>query len=83
MEGLQALARHLTVGGPAPIEPQRGEEPNMRREIPLKALWVDERGATAVEYAILVSMIAGAIVLTVASIGLKVQDLYARVVPGW
>jgi Flp pilus assembly pilin Flp len=43
----------------------------------------DERGATAVEYAILGSMIAAVIALTVTALGLRTLDLFVRVVNLW
>jgi Flp pilus assembly pilin Flp len=36
----------------------------------------EERGATAVEYAIMASLVAGAIVLSVTAFGLQVNRLY-------
>lgn len=51
----------------------------MRRSSLLKALWSDQTGATAVEYALLASLIAGVIAVTVVVLGVKVQDLYNRV----
>ena len=50
-----------------------------RRSSLLKALWSDQTGATAVEYALLASLIAGVIAVTVVALGVKVQDLYNRV----
>lgn len=40
----------------------------------------DERGATAVEYALMVGFIAIAIVLTVTSLGLTVADGYTPLI---
>lgn len=40
-----------------------------------------DRGATAVEYAILVGLIAGAIVLGVTAFGLAVKSLFDAVPP--
>ena len=42
-----------------------------------------ERGATAVEYALFVALIAGAIVLTVMTLGPIVQGLYLQASQGW
>jgi pilus assembly protein Flp/PilA len=39
----------------------------------------DERGATAVEYGLMVSLIAAAIVLTVTALGLRVDAIFADV----
>jgi pilus assembly protein Flp/PilA len=39
----------------------------------------DEGGATAVEYGLMVALIAGAIIVTVAALGDPVMGLYARV----
>lgn len=43
----------------------------------------DDRGATAVEYALMVSLIAGAIVATVIVFGSDVQSLYQAVLDAW
>jgi pilus assembly protein Flp/PilA len=45
----------------------------------LQALWKDEEGPTAVEYAIMASLIAVAIVVTVTALGVAVQGLFTRV----
>lgn len=42
-----------------------------------------EGGATAVEYAILASLIAAVIVVTVTALGVAVQDLFETVAPPW
>ncbi len=42
----------------------------------------EEEGASAVEYAILVSLIAVAIIATVTLVGIKVENLYNRVCAG-
>jgi pilus assembly protein Flp/PilA len=39
-----------------------------------------ERGATAVEYSLMVALIAGIIVLAVATLGVKVNGLFTTVV---
>lgn len=44
----------------------------------LRALWEDEEGPTAVEYAILASLIAVVIVATVGALGFAVQGLFTR-----
>jgi pilus assembly protein Flp/PilA len=50
---------------------------------PLKRLGSDEEGATALEYAILASLIAATIVALVMSLGQSVVGLFGRVVfPG-
>jgi pilus assembly protein Flp/PilA len=43
---------------------------------PRKAFWSDERGATSIEYAIVASGIAVAIVSTVQALGTSVTDLF-------
>ena len=43
----------------------------------------DERGATAIEYALLASLIALVIIGTVTAIGLALSGLYADVVEGF
>ncbi len=43
----------------------------------------DERGATAVEYAIMLSAIAGAIVATVLALGPVVAQLFQDVLDNW
>jgi Flp pilus assembly pilin Flp len=42
-----------------------------------------ERGATAVEYALLVALIAGVIVTTIVAFGPLVQGLYMDASQGW
>jgi pilus assembly protein Flp/PilA len=42
-----------------------------------------ERGATAVEYALLVALIAAVIVTTIVALGPLVQGLYAQASQGW
>ena len=41
--------------------------------------WFDEEGVTAIEYALLASLIAVAIFASVALLGLEVGNLYARI----
>ena len=43
----------------------------------------DERGATAVEYALLVALIAGVIVATIVTLGPLVVGLYTDASQGW
>jgi pilus assembly protein Flp/PilA len=45
----------------------------------LKKKASSERGATAVEYGLLVALIAGVIVLAVTALGLKVNGAFTRV----
>lgn len=45
----------------------------------MQAAVADERGATAVEYAIMASLIAAVIVLSVTALGLNVADLFSAV----
>ena len=42
-----------------------------------------DRGASAVEYALLVAFIAGSVIATVAALGPLVTDLYAQATAGW
>ena len=43
----------------------------------------DEEGATAVEYAIMVSLIAAVIFAIVATLGQQISALFQSVVAGW
>ena len=43
----------------------------------------DERGATAIEYALIASGIAGAIIAVVMTLGISVQDMYQSVSNGF
>ncbi len=43
----------------------------------------EEEGAASVEYAVLASAIAAVIVLTVTQMGIKVVNLYQKVVDSW
>ncbi len=45
----------------------------------IEALIVDEEGATAIEYGLLAALIAGVIVSTVTTLGLKVLGLFTTV----
>ena len=45
----------------------------------LKALVVEEEGATAIEYGLLAALIAGVIVATVTTMGQKVSGLFTTV----
>jgi pilus assembly protein Flp/PilA len=40
--------------------------------------WVDESGATAVEYGIIIALIAGAIILALAALGGNLSALFNR-----
>ena len=42
-----------------------------------------ERGATAVEYGLLVALIAGVIIVTVAATGTSVLGLFTTFSPSW
>jgi pilus assembly protein Flp/PilA len=44
-----------------------------------KTFLADEEGATAIEYGLLASLIAGAIVLTVTSLGTSLNGVFTRV----
>jgi pilus assembly protein Flp/PilA len=46
----------------------------------MKNLWNDESGATAVEYGIMVALIAAVIVVTVAVLGGQIQAAFQTVV---
>ena len=46
---------------------------------PPHARFADERGATAVEYAIMASLIAAVIVIAVGALGVNVTELFAAV----
>lgn len=46
-----------------------------------RRLRTDELGATAVEYALMVSAIAGVIVVIVFTLGTQVADLFQRATP--
>ena len=51
----------------------------------LKKLWKDEEGATAVEYGIMVALIAMVIIVAVAAVGTNLNTLFTNVsthVPG-
>lgn len=43
-------------------------------------LWCDEKGATAVEYAIMVATVAIVIIATVAVIGLKLSAIFQSLI---
>jgi len=45
----------------------------------LRAFAADERGATAIEYAIIAAGVAGAIVITVNTLGVSVGNLWTSV----
>lgn len=45
----------------------------------LRRLWNEEEGATAVEYGIMVALIAAVIVTIVGTLGLQVQDAFTTV----
>lgn len=47
----------------------------------LRRMRTDERGATAVEYALLASAIAGVIVVLVFTLGTQVAELFQRATP--
>jgi Flp pilus assembly pilin Flp len=47
----------------------------------LKSIAQDEKGATAIEYSIIASLIAGVIILIVTQIGSKVSNMF--VINGW
>ena len=43
------------------------------------AFWGDERGATAIEYGLIASLVAVAIIVAVAELGVTIGDLYGGV----
>ena len=43
----------------------------------IRNFWVDESGATAVEYGIIIALIAGAIILALTALGTKMSDLFS------
>lgn len=45
----------------------------------MKALVVEEEGATAIEYGLLAALIAGVIITSVSTLGTKVLSLYTDV----
>lgn len=52
----------------------------MNKAIRQIGAWVDdEDGATAVEYGIMAALIAGAIIVTVTTLGTKVMGLWTKV----
>ena len=48
----------------------------------LKAVWKDDEGATAVEYGLMVALIAAIIITTVAALGGKVKATFVNVDAG-
>jgi pilus assembly protein Flp/PilA len=44
-----------------------------------RSFWMDENGATAIEYALIASGIAAAIITTVQGLGTKVTSLFSNV----
>jgi Flp pilus assembly pilin Flp len=48
----------------------------------LLALWLGEDGATAIEYALLMSLIAGVIAGTVRALGQGLSGAFGSVLPG-
>jgi pilus assembly protein Flp/PilA len=45
----------------------------------LTKLWKDEQGATAVEYGLIVALIAGAVIAIVLTLGNKVNNAFTNV----
>jgi len=43
----------------------------------------DDRGATAVEYGLIVALIAGAIILTVGLVGTAVRNAFFNAIQNW
>ena len=48
------------------------------RSSPLRSLLLDERGAAAAEYALILGAIAGVIAIVVYALGAKVNNLYNK-----
>lgn len=44
-----------------------------------KTFWVDEEGATAIEYGLLASLIAGVIVLAVTTLGTTLSGIFTAI----
>ncbi|TSA06869.1 MAG: Flp family type IVb pilin [Deltaproteobacteria bacterium] len=44
----------------------------------IRNFWVDESGATAVEYGIIIALIAGAIILALTALGTNLTGLFTR-----
>jgi Flp pilus assembly pilin Flp len=49
----------------------------------VQALWSADRGATSVEYAILLSAIAGVVIAVVFLLGISTDGLFGRVTTLW
>ncbi|HYW78725.1 MAG TPA: Flp family type IVb pilin [Thermoguttaceae bacterium] len=45
----------------------------------LRSFWTGEEGATAVEYGLMVALIAGTIVVTVTALGVGVNNVFTTV----
>ncbi|HEY2306939.1 MAG TPA: Flp family type IVb pilin [Streptosporangiaceae bacterium] len=54
----------------------------LRWTLPSHPLWQSQRGATAVEYSLLIGLIAAVIVGAVTAFGLGVLGLFATIPPG-
>jgi len=52
------------------------------RMVGLRSTWSDERGASATEYAVIVAIVVGALVLIGAAFGDTLQALWQRMVDG-
>ena len=44
-----------------------------------KTFWADEEGATAIEYGLLASLIAGVIVVAVTTLGTTLQTIFTNI----
>ena len=44
-----------------------------------KTFWIDEEGATAIEYGLLASLIAGVIVLAVTTLGTTLSGIFTAI----
>jgi pilus assembly protein Flp/PilA len=56
-----------------------GALPMFRLAMTLRALWDDERGATAVEYGLIVAAIAGLLLVVIFTLGGKIKNTFNNV----
>jgi pilus assembly protein Flp/PilA len=56
-----------------------GQLPMSGRAMTLRALWKDERAATAVEYGLVVAALAALIIVLVFSLGNKIKNTFNNV----
>lgn len=78
--GLRASVPGSGVGGVSgPAAREEIQQAQQRRDVMLRALWRDEQGAAAVEYGILVALIALAIVGSVMLVGENLNRVFQAV----